>query len=302
MIGGLALTSQEVRREGPVGVDRMSDRESRWKPVRPTWRAPFLATWTVGYFVWSLVPIALLVRISFADPSAFLDSRSFSLAWYEAAVTDPDLRGALLHSLLLAGSTALIATPLGVSLAVGLASWASREATMLRFLALAPLAVPPVVLAGGFFFAFLHPLGIIGFGRDAQIIGHVTIALPYVVLLIWARLFSIGRDLEETAMDLGASRASALVRVTVPLLLPSIMSAMALAFVLSFDNLAVSQYLCITDCRTVPMLLYGRVQPVMPSPAVVALGTMSMMATLVAMAIFFSSWKLSRRWSEGARA
>jgi hypothetical protein len=50
------------------------------------------------------------------------------------------------------------------------------------------------------------------------------------------------------------------------------------------------------------MLLYGRGQPVMPSPAVVALGTMSMMATLVAMAIFFSSWKLSRRWSERAAA
>ena len=50
------------------------------------------------------------------------------------------------------------------------------------------------------------------------------------------------------------------------------------------------------------MLLYGRGQPVMPSPAVVALGTMSMMATLIAMAIFFSSWKLSRRWSERAAA
>ncbi len=278
----------------------MSDRESRWKRVRPTWRAPLLATWTLGYFVWSLVPIALLVRISFGDPS-FPDPRGFSLAGYEAAITDPDLRGALYHSLLLAGSTALLATPLGVSLAVGLGSWASRRATVLRSLALAPLAVPPIVLAAGFFFAFLHPLRIIAFGRDAQIIGHVTIALPFVVLLVWARLFSIGRDLEETAMDLGASRASAFVRVTVPLLLPAILSAMALAFVLSFDNLPVSQYLCIRDCRTVPMLLYGRGQPVEPSPAVVALGTMSMTATLVAMAIFFSSWKLSRRWSEGAK-
>ena len=173
---------------------------------------------------------------------------------------------------------------------------------MLRSLALAPLAVPPIVLAGGFFFAFRYPLGIIGFGRDAQILGLVTIALPYVVLLIWARLFSIGRDLEETAMDLGATRSSAFIRVTVPLLLPSIMSAMALAFVLSFDNLVVSQYLCIHDCSTVPMLLYGRGQAVGLSPAVVALGTMSMMATLVAMAIFFSSWKLSRRWSERAEA
>jgi spermidine/putrescine transport system permease protein len=280
----------------------MSVRSRRRGRPPPPWRTPFLATWTVGYFVWSLAPIALLIRASFADPSAFRGTRGFSLAWYEAAITDPDLRGALFHSLLLAGSTALLATPLGVSLAVGLASWASRRATLFRSLALAPLAVPPIVLAGGSFFAFLYPLGVIGFGRDAQIIGHVTIALPYVVLLIWARLFSISRELEETAMDLGASRTSTFVRVTIPLLLPSIMSAMALAFVLSFDNLPVSQYLCIRECRTVPMLLYGRGQAVGLSPAVVALGTMSMVATLVAMAIFFSSWKLSRRWSERAEA
>lgn len=261
-------------------------------------RAPFLATWTIAYLAWSLIPIALLIRVSFADSFAVLDPRGFSFAWYQDVFADPDLRGAFFHSLVLAGSTAVLATPLGVGLGVGLASWKSRRSVIFRPLAVAPLVVPQIVLATGFFYAFLYPLGVIGFGRDAQLVGHITIALPYVVLLIWARLFSIGPELEEMAVDLGASRASALVRVTVPLLLPAILSGMALAFVLSFDNIVVSQFLCVRDCRTVPMLLYGRGRAVVVSPAVIALGTISMMATLVAMAIFFAAWKLSRRWSE----
>jgi spermidine/putrescine transport system permease protein/putrescine transport system permease protein len=100
------------------------------------------------------------------------------------------------------------------------------------------------------------------------------------------------------AMDLGASRSTAFVRVTVPLLLPAIVAGMAVSFVVSFDNLVVSPLLCLQDCRTLPMLLYGRGRAVVVSPAVIALGTISMLATLVAMAIGFSAWKLGRRWSQ----
>jgi spermidine/putrescine transport system permease protein len=260
------------------------------------WRPSFLAIWTLGYFVWSLVPVALLVRISFSESFAVLEPRGFSLAWYQAALTDPDIRGAFVRSLGLAGPTALLATALGVGLGVGLRSWDSRWSVWLRPVVVAPIAVPQIVLAAGFFFAFQYPLGVIGFGRDAQLIGHTTIALPYVVLLVWARLLGVGGNPEEVAMDLGASPASAFLRVTLPLLLPAILSAMALSFVLSFDNLVVSQLLCIHDCTTVPMLLYGRGRAVVLSPAVVALGSMSLMATLIAMILFFLPWRLTRRW------
>jgi ABC-type spermidine/putrescine transport system permease subunit II len=266
------------------------------RPSTPASKAPFLTTWTIAYFAWSLVPVALLVRVSLAEPSAVLDPRGFSVAWYRMAFSDPDIRGAFFHSLELAGPTALIATALGVGLGVGLGSWKSRWSGRLRPLALAPMAIPQIVLAAGAFYAFLYPLRVIGFGRDAQLIAHITIALPYVVLLVWSRFFSISRGLEETAIDLGASRASAFIRVTLPLLLPAILAGMALAFVLSFDNLVVSQILCVRDCTTVPMLLYGRGRAVSVSPAVVALGTVSAMAMLVAMTVFFSAWRLSRRW------
>jgi spermidine/putrescine transport system permease protein/putrescine transport system permease protein len=268
----------------------------------PGSRAPLLATWTIAYFAWSLAPVALLVRFSLADPSGFPAAQRFSLDWYRDALTDPDTRGAFLHSLELAVPTAVVATGLGVCLGVGLGSWTSRWSMRFRVLALAPMALPQIVLATGFFYAFLHPLGAIGFGRDAQLIAHITIALPYVVLLTWARLFSLPPELEESAVDLGASRASASIRVTLPLLLPAILAGMALAFVLSFDNLVVSQLLCIRDCTTVPMLLYGRGRAVSVSPGLVALGTISAAATLVAISIFLAAWRLGRRWQLGGGA
>jgi spermidine/putrescine transport system permease protein/putrescine transport system permease protein len=163
-----------------------------------------------------------------------------------------------------------------------------------------PLAIPQIVMATGFFFAFLSPLRFVGLGRDAQLLGHVTVALPYVVLVTWVRLIGAGRGYEELAMDLGASPTEAFGRVTLPLLAPGIVAAIAIAFVLSFDNLVLSQWLCISDCQTVPLLLYGRGRVGALSPAVVALGTMAMLLTLLGMAVFFGAWRIGRHWRGAA--
>jgi ABC-type spermidine/putrescine transport system permease subunit II len=248
------------------------------------------------YLAWSLAPVALLVRAAFTDPEAFLQPEGFSIAWFRAAVADPELRVPLAHSLQLAGLTVALAVPIGLALGVGLARWMSPIAGVVRALAIVPLAIPQIVMATGLFFSFLAPLRFVGLGRDAQLLGHVTIALPYVVLVMWVRLIGVGRGFEEIAMDLGASRTQALRRVTLPLLAPAILSAIAIAFVLSFDNLVLSQCLCISDCQTVPLLLYGRGRVGALSPAVVALGVMAMLGSLAAMGLFFGAWRIGRRW------
>lgn len=258
-----------------------------------------LAAWTWLYAAWSLAPVLLLLRLAFADPSAEPWPNGLSLAFFRGALSNPELRGPLVRSLQLAGLTVAIATPLGVGLAVGLARWRTRWIAAWRALAVAPLAVPQVVLATGLFFTFLVPLQAIGFGRDAQLLGHVTIALPYVVLVVWVRLGSVDREFEEPAMDLGASPAQAFARVGLPLLAPAVVSAIAIAFVLSFDNLVLSQWLCISDCRTIPMTLFVRGGLGTPSPTLVALGTLAMGATVLAMGVFFTGWRVGRRWSTG---
>lgn len=267
---------------------------SRSNPQGRTWP---LATWTWIYVGWSLLPVLLLLRLAFADPAAEPWPSGLSLAFFRGALSNPELRGPLLRSLQLAGLTVAIATPLGVGLAIGLARWRTRWIDAWRALAIVPLAVPQVVLATGLFFTFLVPLQAIGFGRDAQLLGHVTIALPYVVLVVWVRLGSVDREFEELAMDLGASPSRAFTRVGLPLLTPAVVSAAAIAFVLSFDNLVLSQWLCIADCRTIPMTLFVRGGVGTPSPTLVALGTLAMGGTMLAMGVFFAGWRVGRRWT-----
>ncbi len=119
----------------------------------------------------------------------------------------------LTQSLRLAGLTMLVATPLGVALALGLARWRGRGARAANALMLVPLVTPEIVMGVALFLVFANLYDFVPFGTWAQLLGHVTFSISFVVIIVRGRLFAIGRDYEEAAMDLGASPAQALRRV-----------------------------------------------------------------------------------------
>jgi spermidine/putrescine transport system permease protein len=258
------------------------------------WRTPrFLAAYSWLFLAWAIVPIVIAVLFSFNAGRSRSAWQGFSLRWYltdpdQSVLHDPLLHSAVLQSLKLAGLTMLIATPIGVAMALGLARWRGRLSSGTNFLMLLPLVTPEIVLASGLLlvFAHLYKLGdTTFFGTPAQLMGHVTWSIPYVVVVMRGRLFGIGKEYEESAMDLGASPMQALTRVMLPLLAPAIFAAFMIVFALSIDDFVTSQFLFRDQSTiTIPMLIYGTGRTGL-NPSLNAVATVMLVLSLTAITI-----------------
>ena len=181
-------------------------------------RGLVVATWM--YVAWSVIPVLLAVLFSFNNGRSRSSWQGFSTRWYTGRVGsvfhDETLQLALRNTLVLALLTMLVATPLGVAFAIGLARWRSRAATASDAVLLLPLVTPEIVSGVALFLVFTSLYEAVPLGRPAQLIGHVTFSVPFVVVVVRARLQTIGPMYEEAARDLGASRWQALRLVVLP--------------------------------------------------------------------------------------
>ncbi|MDA0168280.1 ABC transporter permease [Solirubrobacter taibaiensis] len=260
-------------------------------------RSRLLPAITWIYVVWSLLPVLIAIRFAFNEGRSRTSGQGFSLRWFWTDPTlsvrnDPTLASALEHSLVLAGLAMLLAVPLGTALAIGLQRWRGRGAGVTNVLMLLPLVTPELVFAVGLFLLFTSAFGFIGLGTTAQVIGHVTFSISWVVLIVRGRLVMIGRDVEEAAADLGAPPWHVLRRVLLPLLGPAIAASLLTVFALSIDDFVVAQYMASgADTTTVPMRIYSTARAA-PTPALNALATIMLVLSLAALAL---AWLAFRR-------
>ena len=232
--------------------------------ANPWGRPRFLVLITWAYMVWAIVPVLIAVQFSFNDSRSRTIWAGFSTRWYtsdpDSVINDPDLRHALQpEPQARRRSTSLIATPIGVFLALGLARWRGRGSGVSNFIMLFPLVTPEIVMGVSLLLVFTHLFTFVHTGTLAQILGHVTFSISYVVVIVRGRLFSIGRQYEEAAADLGASPRVALFRVLLPLLTPAIVAGAAITFAISIDDFVIS--LLALERRaardTVPIVIYS---------------------------------------------
>jgi len=268
-------------------------RPSRWPSwLANPWRRPrFLAFTTWVYVAWALVPVLAAILFSFNDGRSRSVWQGFSTRWWWGDDTlsvfhDPKYTDALLHSLYLAGFDMLIATPLGVLLAIGLSRWRGRGARSANFLMLVPLTTPELAMAVSLLLVFtqlsLLPFTAVHLGTPAQVIGQVTFSISYVVVIVRSRLAAIGPEYEEAARDLGASARQSLQYVLLPLLAPAVLASMLIVFALSIDDFVVTQYMASSgETTTVPMLLYANARGGATTPALNAVATIMVFVTLV---------------------
>jgi spermidine/putrescine transport system permease protein len=208
---------------------------------------------------------------------------------------DPTLRHALVQSFKLAGADVLIAVPIGVLLALGLARWHGRGSGVSNFIMLFPLVTPEIVMGVSLLLVFTQLFTFIHTGTFAQILGHVTFSISFVVVIVRARLFSIGRQYEEAAADLGASPFVALTRVLLPLLTPAIVASAAVVFAISADDFVISQWLSKGgETDTVPIQIYAATRAA-PLPSVNAIATIMMVSTLIIVTAGFLTWRVFTR-------
>ena len=273
----------------------------RW---RSPWRPPYvLAGVTALYLAWSLLPVLLAVAFSFNAGRSRSTWQGFSLRWY---VTDPNLsvlhddslRTAAVHTLLLGVLTTLVAVPLGVAFALGLDRWHGRLPAGATFVMLLSFVVPEIVLAVGLLFTVTWLATPFGLGTVAQVVGLVTYQLSYPVVIVRARLLTIGRQYEEAARDLGAGALDAIRRVLLPMLYPAVFASAVLVFADVIDDFVLVRYLS-SDVltETTSMKIYNSARAA-PTPALNALASLMLLVSLV---VAFLGFLAYRRFSRGER-
>jgi spermidine/putrescine transport system permease protein len=268
---------------------------------RNPWGKPrFLAFFTLIYLVWSIVPIFIAVRFSFNDGRSRSTGQGWSTRWYwdepELSVrNDPSLREALFQSLELASLAMLIAVPIGFALAISLTRWRGRGSGSARFVSLFPIVTPELVMGTALFLTFVHLFRFVELGTVAQLLGHVTFSISFVVIVVRGRLLSIGPEYEEAAMDLGASPLQALRLVLFPLLLPAVFASFMIVFAISIDDFVISQFLSAdASTETIPVKIYSNARGA-PTPALNALASLMLFASLLAIALALVVQRLAQR-------
>jgi spermidine/putrescine transport system permease protein len=234
-------------------------------------------------FFWLLVgllylPIAVLFVFSLnAGTSLSFPLKGFTLDWYAKLFATPALLDAVQTSLLVAIASSVVATALGTMLGILISRFEFRGKGLLTALAVLPLIVPYVVL--GVAMLILFTAFDIRLSMATVVLGHAIVALPYTTLIVLARLVGAEPELEEAAMDLGATYPSTLRLVVLPMAAPAIISAWITAFTVSFDEFAIALFLAGPD-RTFPVYLFGQLRFANSLPVLIAAATLLMVGTL----------------------
>ena len=249
-----------------------------------------LATLTALVLAFLVAPILTIVPLSFSSGSFFYyPLPGFSLRWYEDFFTSSFWLASVRNSLLVGTSATVLATILGTLAALGL--WRARfpgQAVLLALL-ISPMVVPVIIVAVGVYFAFA-PLGLTD-GFAGLILAHTTLAAPFVVITVLATLSGFDRTLLRAAASLGAPPLLAFRRVTLPLILPGVLSGAVFAFAASFDEVVVALLIAGPGQRTLPRQMFAGINDNI-SLTITAAATMLIAISLTFMA--FVGW-LQRR-------
>ncbi|MFT3872558.1 MAG: ABC transporter permease [Nocardioides sp.] len=267
-------------------------------------RPTVLATITVLYIAWSLLPVLIAVLFSFNAGRSRTEWTGFSLQWYftepERSVWhDASMHTALLHTMRLGVIVTLVTVPLGVLLALGLDRWRGRLPSGVSFLVLLSFVLPEVLLAVALLFVATTVSTPLQLGTFGQVLGLVTYQLSYPVIIVRGRMLAIGPQYEQAAVDLGASRWGAVWRVLIPMLIPAIFASTVLVFADVIDNFVLVRYLS-GDASTEPVSvkIYNTARAA-PTPALNALATLVLLASLIVVTVGFLAYKWFSRGEKG---
>jgi len=233
-------------------------------------------------------PIVVLAIFSFNNGDVSFPLQGFTTRWYTRFFSDPLLLGALRRSAIVATASSLIAVALGVLAAFALLRRRFKGQAAASALFFSPLVIPYLVFGISLLLLFTfvdkiltETMGVyIGLGLHAVVIGHVVVSLPYVILTIMPLLERLNVRLEEAAHDLGAGTWETFRRVTLPLLMPALLSSFMIAFTLSFDEFAIASFLA-GNAPTWPVYLFSQLRVPSQLPQLVAVASVILFASLL---------------------
>jgi spermidine/putrescine transport system permease protein len=241
-------------------------------------RSKVLNLFACCVYVFMYVPIIILVVFSFDNSRLAVEWHGFTLSWYEKLFRNEAVGSALANSLIVASISVAVSLVMGVMAAVGLSNARFKGKGLIRGLIVLPIIVPEIAMAVAALILFIAiglPLSL-----ASVIVAHIVFCLSYVALTVMARLEGMNPQLAEAALDLGATPAEAFFKVTLPILMPGIISGALLAFVLSLDDFVITQFTAGVGATTLPLRIYSMVKFGV-SPEINALSTIMLTVTFV---------------------
>lgn len=236
--------------------------------------------WLGLILVFLYAPILVMALMSFNASQFYQLPFEFSLQWYAALAENEAIKTAALRSVLIALATTLIATTLGTAASLALFRYDFPGKRVLQVLLFPPIAIPWLI-TGTAMLIFFFGIGL-GRGTPSVLIGHVALALPYVIVVVSARLATFDPTLEDAARSLGASSWTVTRRVTVPWILPGIIAGGLFAFAVSFDQFVVSYFLSEPGDATLPVLIYTSIRKGF-TPEINAVSTLIIVVSMAVM-------------------
>jgi putative spermidine/putrescine transport system permease protein len=233
-----------------------------------------------------IAPILIIMMVSFT-PTEMLSfpPPGFSLRWYEAYFGSEMWMRATRLSFFIAALTAVFSLIVGFLISLALVRYRFTGKTALRMLVMSPMILPKIIIAVGLYFLYVR-LRILG-TTGALVVAHSIIAIPYVVMIVTASLYSFDRRLEWAARSLGASPVKAVWLVTLPNLRPAILGGGLFAFVASFDDIILSLFLTRLTEPTLPRQIWVNVQQTI-DPTIAAVSTF--MTVVSVLGLWLVAW------------
>jgi putative spermidine/putrescine transport system permease protein len=271
---------------------------ARFAPVFPAYAtlADKLGWWAlraacVGVLVFLLLPILVIVPLSFSDSSFLVyPIPGWSLKWYHNLFGSAEWARAAKNSFIIAPAATLVATSLGTLAAVGLARTNFPFKGLLMSLLIAPMVVP-IVVVGVSTYLFFAPLGLAD-SYTALIIVHAALGAPFVLTTVLATLQGFNDNLVRASLSLGESPLRTFFRITLPVIAPGVISGALFAFATSFDEVVVVLFLAGPDQLTLPRQMFNGIRENI-SPTIAAVATL--------LIIFTTALLLALEWLRGRR-
>ncbi|HET6831593.1 MAG TPA: ABC transporter permease [Solirubrobacterales bacterium] len=257
--------------------ERLRGPGRRDRAAKPFDRPRFLKLVMGLFLLWTFAPIAIVVLFSFNSGKSLQNFDGFSTQWYSEFFDDQQLRDSLVASLEIALVTMIVATLLGSLLAFGLVRSRNRLSPVTNVMMLVPLVVPEIV-AGVTALLLFTQIGM-QLSLTTIILAHITFSISYVTVIVRGRLSALNREVEEAAMDLGATRLQTLRLVVLPALWPAILAAGLLTFALSFDDFVLSFFTTGEQVQPLPVRIYSAIRFGV-TPVINAIGALMLLVSV----------------------
>ncbi len=237
-----------------------------------------------GTLIYSFLYVPILVLIIFSFNQSKLNAvwTGFTFEWYGRLMHNGDVLEAAKNSIIVAIISTIVSTMIGTLAAVGMYRYKFRGKSVLDGLLYIPLVIPEIVMGISLLamFSMLKiPLGIM-----TLVLAHVTFCVPYVFVVVRARLEGFDPSIEEAALDLGANEWETFRRITLPIIMPGIVASALLAFTLSIDDVIVSFFVAGPGSTTLPLKIFSMVKFGV-TPEINALSTIMLILTLTIVVI-----------------